>query len=348
MSCLVLQKGICVRFRVTLPVSLSIGLLVSSILAGCPVTPSSATGKVVDSPRVAVFNGLGKTIDLIDPVSRQVESSVLPTGKYPNQFVEDGSRTLLVVSGDSQIRTIDLRAKREVGIFNLPEGFSPQWLVPIAPGRGVVAGYGSGLAWVNWQSGTLEATSSVPLGTAFRVAISNGKAYVPVSSIEYNPDYSIKGYVYAGVHVYDVQTRALLRTLDLAKDADPQAIATGPDGIIWVGTQTELLKIDPAEDTLSARLTVGKPISFFAFRDRTGYAVLQAGGLLDFDVDKATWNRGPDKVMAGGGAGLLIRGNEAWTSDFGNDQVLVTDLTTGLASGSPIPVGDGPQHLIGI
>ena len=311
-----------------------------------PAPLPSASPSPATSRQVYVFNGIGKTIDRIDSLTRERKATGLGTGLYPNQFVTDGAESLLVVSGDSEVRSIDLGGGKVLSTLTLPENWYPQWLAPITKGRGVIVGSQFGmpseLAWLNWGKGQVEATASVPQGNAYALAIASGKVYLPATDW----DYSSNPPSFSGVHVYDVASRTRLSTIPLTAVSKPNATATAPDGKVWVAGETDVYRIDPASDTVVNQLPVGERVAAFAFEAPNAYAVLQGGGLVSFKMDGSALLRGAGNKMPGGDFALALVDGKVWSCDFGRDRILVTDPVTGLQVGDPIPAGDGPQGLL--
>jgi DNA-binding beta-propeller fold protein YncE len=307
-------------------------------------SPTPSAGPL--AKQLYVFNGVANSIDRIDTATRRLTATGIGTGVFPNQLVTDGVASLLVVSGPSEVLSLDLQGGKAVSTLRLPENWWPQWLAPYKPGQGVIVGsqfgYPSELAWLDLSKGQVEATASVPQGNAYQIACSSGKVYVPATDW----DYSANPPTFSGVHVYDVATRTRLSTIPLTAVSKPNATATAPDGKVWVAGETDVYRIDPASDTVVNQLPVGERVAAFAFEAPNGYAVLQGGGLVSFKMDGSAMLRGAGNKMPGGDFALVLVDGKVWSCDFGRDRILVTDPVTGLQVGDPIPAGDGPQGLL--
>jgi DNA-binding beta-propeller fold protein YncE len=350
------------RFTRVFPLMLSLSLFA---LTGCealftaPKPNTGATGsqqqetkEVTDETKptttyMYVMNGLGKTLDEISLKTMAVTSGVMTTGLYPNQLLTLGVVTYLVNSGDNNVVKLDLRARKTLATINLDLGANPATLTPFDGGKAFVTNsVANNLVFLDLTTSATESTLASPQGSSpfFQPAVSGSKAYVPAN--KWAPDWS--SLVFSGVHVVDLATKQVLKTIELEADADPSNASVDPSGKVWLGVKDGLIAIDPASDTKVHTLAFGVPVTHVQFVSATkGYGKV-SGGLVSFNPstgailkDVAGKIEAEVDVM---GAFKIFNG-VGYVSNFGKDTVSVVDLVTETASGSPIPVGDGPQDL---
>jgi len=334
-----------------LPLMLSLSLLA---LSGCvPPTTSPDTNGEPAAPRLAMYvmNGLGKTIDQVDLETLKVTPSVMTTGLYPNQLLTLGKLTYLVNSGDHNLIKLDLRARKTLDTFNLPNGSNPMTLEVIEGDKALVVNYESAdVAFVNLASKAVEATLDLPKGQpGGGVAIASGKAYVAAVDATYGGpevDYA-PTYTFSGVYVIDLATRTLAKTIAFdAADANPLNVSVSPEGKIFVGIKDGLAVIDPATDTVIESISFGTQVGSVQYVNATKAYGSVYSGLVSFNPSTRQVLRGTEQAIAVEGAGSFkIFRNAAYVTNFAKDTVTVVDLATEAASGSPIPVGDGPQDI---
>ncbi len=332
-----------------IPLMLSLSL---AAVSGCALITAPDTSGESAAPRLAMYvmNGLSKTIDEVDLATMKVKPSVLSTGLYPNQLLTLGKLTYLVNSGDHNVVKLDLRARKTLDTFNLTNGSNPMTLQIIEGNKALVVNYVSAdVAFVDLGTKTVEATLKLDKGQpGGGVAIANGKAYVAAVEATYGPapDY-VTTYSFSGIHVIDLATRKVAKTITFdAVDANPLNVSASPDGQIVVGIKDGLAFIDPATDAVAATLSFGAQIGSVQYVSATKAFGSFYGGLVSFDPSKRAVLRGSEQAIAVDGAGAFkIFRNAAYVTNFGKDTVTVVDLATEAASGSPIPVGDGPQDL---
>lgn len=319
-----------------------------------PAAQAPTTSVVTDgTPYLYVFNGLGKTIDEINLKTLQVTKGVLTTGLYPNQFVTQGAVTYLVNSGDADCYKLDLRAHAKLDTLPLRVGSNPMSLHLLEGDKGLVVSlYSRDLAWLDLKTKALEATVSVPTGApGGGVAFSGSKAYVPAVAATYGgpPNYEAT-YTFSGIHVYDLTTRAFLKTVPLAPDAlgsyySPADISTDPLGRVVVTAPSGLAVIDPATDALVRTIDFGAPAHSVQYVSATRAYAAAGGGMVSFDPTTGEVRRGVSDAIASGGGNFKVFGSAAYVANFAQDAIRVIDLQTEQASGSDLLVGDGPQDL---
>lgn len=337
----------------------------ATLLAGCDslftapkptaTQPPTTTGTVASTggTYLYVFNGLGKTIDEIDLKTLQVTKGIMTTGLYPNHFATEGAVTYLVNSGDADVYKLDLRARAKLDTLLLPTGANPMSLNLVSGGQGLVVNYMSrDLAWFNLGTKALEATVSVPTGApGGGAAVAGGKVYVPAVEATYGgpPTYAAT-YTFSGVHVYDVATRARLKTIALADDAlasyfAPGDISTDPAGRVVVTVQEGLAVIDPASDTVVRTIAFGAPAHSVQYVSATRAYASAGGGMVSFNPETGEIRRGVADRIASGGGNFKVFGETAYVTNFASDSIRMIDLKTEAATGSDLLVGDGPQDL---
>lgn len=349
------------RCNPLLPVALSVSLLA---LTGCDAllsAPKPNTETTGDQQQVTqevtdpaqstttymyVMNGLGKTIDEINLESMGVTKSIMATGLYPNQLLTLGVVTYLVNSGDHNILKLDLRARKTLATINVANGANPTTLTPFGDGKALVTNnVANNLAFVDLTSAATESTLAVAPGAPFfEPAVVGGKAYVPAD--KWAADWS--ALEFSGITVVDLAAKSVVKTIDLAADANPGNVSVDPSGKVWVGVKTGLVTIDPATDTVAGNLDFGEKVTHVQYVSATKAYGKVNGGLVSFNpqtktILKTVANKIPVAVD-GAGAFKIFQG-VGYVSHFASDSVSVVDLNTEAASGSPIPVGDGPQDL---
>lgn len=292
-----------------------------------------------------VMNGMSKTIDEINLKTLELTPNVMETGEWPNQLLTQGVITYMVNSGDNNIFKLDLRARKKLDTINLPEGANPMTVTLLGSGMAMINNLiPSSLTFLNLATHQTDAEVKLPGQGApsFVPGVVNNKAYVPVDKWE-------KGKViYSAIHVVDLATKQVLKTLALPLDANPGDVAVDPSGKVWVGVKSGLLKIDPSTDTIAQEIPLDAQANAVQFLSATkGYASV-AGGLISFNPSTGAVLRGvSDKIEADNswGAFKIFQG-VGYVTDSLKNTVTIIDLVTEAASGSPIPVaGDHAQDL---
>lgn len=331
-------------------------IALSLLLAACTSSPTQTTQQTTSPASkgeyLYVFNGLGKTIDEVNLKTREVKS-LMRTGLYPNQFVPSGDMTYLVNSGDHSIDKLDLKNRRLLDVVSLPIGSNPMSLTPYGDNKGFVVNYGTNdVAWLNLDTRALEATASVPNSApGGAVAITNGKAYVSATRSNYDAGTKTFSVTYSCIHVYDVATRALLKTIALDNADDNPGVSVGdasvdPNGKVQVGVKNGIVVIDPTTDTITRRIDFGVSVGSMRYVSATKAYAATYTGMLSYNPTTYEILRGKDNPIPSGGGPFKIHGGAAYVANFGADAIRVIDLATETASGSDIPVGDGPQDLV--
>jgi YVTN family beta-propeller protein len=295
-----------------------------------------------------VINGVGKTIDEINLKTMAVTSNIMGTGLFPNQATTKGVVSWLVNSGDNNLVKLDLRARKTLATLNLANGSNPSTLSMIAEDKGMVTNNMTGdLAFVDLHTMTAESTLALPKGVPFfEPAIVDGKAYVGAVEANYD-NYPAITYTYSAVYVVNLATKAIAKTIELDADANPGNASVDPSGKVWIAVKDGLVKIDPATDTVTKSLVFGEPVTWVRYLSATKAYGSIYGGLISFDpttdaVLKTSANKIP--VASDWGAFKIFKG-VGYVSSQASNSVTVVDFATEAASGSPIPVGDGPQDL---
>ncbi len=346
------------RFKPLMPLMLSLSLFA---VAGCealftaPKPTGETTGtpsdSVVAEPTLIVMNGLGKTLDAVNLKTLAVTKSVMATGLYPNQLLTHGKVTYLVNSGDHNLVKLDLLGFKTLDTFNLANGSNPMTLQIIEGNKALVVNYVTAdVAFVDLATKQIEATLQLDQGQpGGGVAIAAGKAYVAAVAATYGgPEVNYAPtYTFSGIHVIDLATRTVVKTIAFDEvDANPLNVSASPDGQIVVGVKNGLAFIDPATDTVKGALDFGQQVGSVQYLSATkAYGAIYSG-LVAFNPSTREILRGAAQAIAVEDAGnFKIYENAAYVTNFGKDTVTVVDLATEAASGSPIPVGDGPQDL---
>lgn len=348
------------RFKPFMLGALSLSLLA---LTGCdglftaPMPSDDAQGTsgetlAISAPTMLVMNALGKTLDAVDLATLKVTPSVMKTGLYPNQLLQHGAVTYLLNSGDHNLVKFDSLRLKVLDTFDLENGSNPMTLHVIEGDKALVVNYLSAdVAFVDLSTKQIEATLQLERGNpGGGVAIAAGKAYVAAVEASYGgPEVNYAPhYTFSGVYVIDLATRKVVTSLAFDEaDANPLNVSASPDGQIVVGVKNGLAFIDPATDTLVGALDFGEQVGSVQYRSATkAYGAINAG-LVAFNPSTREILRGADEAIAVADAGTFkIRGNAAYVTNFSKDTVTIVDLATEAASGSPIPVGDGPQDLV--
>jgi len=265
--------------------------------------------------------------------------------------VTDGAVTYVVNSGDANLIKLDLRARAKLDTINLANASNPMSLTLLGSNKGLVANNMTNyVSWVDVATKTQEATESIRGSAGGGAAIANGKAYVPSVEADYS-NWPTIGYAFSGLHVYDLSTRKLVKTITLANDALASYFAPGdlsldPQGHVVVIAKEGLTVIDPATDTVLRTIAFGAPAHSVQYLSATKAYASAGGGLVSFNPETGAILRGlSEKIDLGGGANFKIFGQAAYVTNFASDSVRVIDLLTEQASGSDLPVGDGPQDL---
>ncbi len=351
------------RFTRALPLMLSLSLFALTGCEGLFTAPNPNLGKtgsqeqetkdVTDETKptttyMYVINGVGKTIDEINLKTMAVTSNIMSTGLYPNQLTSRGVLTWLVNSGDNNLVKLDLRARKVLETINLANGSNPSTLSMIGEGKGLVTNNMTGnVAFVDLETKAVEATLALPKGVPFfEPAIVNGKAYVGAVEANYD-NYPAITYTYSAVYVVDLATKAIAETIELDADANPGNASVDPSGKIWIAVKDGLVKIDPATETVTKSLTFGEPVTWVRYLSATKAYGSIYGGLISFnpstdEVLRSSANKIP--VASDWGAFKVFEG-VGYVSSQASNSITVVDFATEAASGSPIPVGNGPQDL---
>lgn len=351
------------RLNLSIPVMLSLSLLALTGCDGLFTAPNPNTGgtgsqqqetqEVTDETKptttyMYVINGVGKTIDEINLKTMAVTSNIMSTGLYPNQLTTTGVVTWLVNSGDNNLVKLDLRARKTLDTLNLANGSNPSTLTMIGEGKGLVTNNMTGdLAFVNLDTKATESTLALPKGVPFfEPAIVDGKAYVGAVEANYD-NYPAITYTYSAVYVVNLATKAIAKTIELDGDANPGNASVDPSGKVWIAVKDGLVKIDPATDTVTKSLAFGEPVTWVRYVSATKAYGSIYGGLISFNpstdtILRASANKIP--VASDWGAFKIFKG-VGYVSSQASNSITVVDLATEAASGSPIPVGNGPQDL---
>lgn len=351
------------RLKPILPVMLSLSLVA---LSGCDAlftAPSPNTGSndsqqqetpdVTDDTKptttyMYVLNGIGKTIDEINLKTMTVTSAVMNTGLYPNQLTTKGVITWLVNSGDHNLVKLDLRARKTLDTIELANGSNPSTVTLIGEGKALVTNNMTGdLAFVDLETKTVESTLKLPQGVPFfEPAIVGGKAYVGAVEASY-ANYPAITYTYSAIYVVDLATKAIAHKIELDADANPGNASVDPSGKVWVAVKNGLVKIDPATQTVSKSLSFDEPVTWVRYLSATKAYGAIYGGLVSFNPTTDEILRGPANkipVASDWGPFKVFKG-VGYVGSQAENSVTVVDFATEAASGSPIPVGDGPQDL---
>lgn len=351
--------------------SLSLTLSMS-LLAGCQMlnaaapmpganqstqAPQTTTPAATDSLKptttyMYVMNGKGKTIDEINLKTMTVTKNVMATGLWPNQLLTSGATTYLVNSGDNNFLKLDLRARTTGGTYNLAVGANPKTVTLLDNNKAVVVNWlHSTLAFVDLGTKAIDATlglhanASDSAQPANGLAITGGKAYVP--AVAYNSDWS---YAASKIYVVDLKTRTVLKTIDLSASANPYDITVDPLGKVEVTVSNGISVIDPGTDTVTRTINYGSQPAAVQYVSATkAYAGLGTG-LVSFNPTTGAILRDashsiPTGVSFNYSSTLKLFKNAAYIPNFASDSVVVVDLATETASGSPFSVGSGPQDL---
>ncbi|MNK89726.1 hypothetical protein D3C87_1097450 [compost metagenome] len=257
-----------------------------------------------------------------------------------------GVVTYLVNSGDNNVVKLDLRARKTLATINLDTGANPSTITMIGGDKAIVTNsIANNLSFVDLTTAATESTLVVSPGSPFfEPAVTSGKAYVPAD--KWKSDWS--GLEFSGIYVIDLSTKTVSKTIALADDANPGNVSVAPSGKVWVGINTGLVSIDPATDQTVDNLNFGEKVTHVQYVSATKAYGKVNGGLVSFNPSTgAIIKNTSDKIAAevdGTGAFKIFKG-VGYVSHFAKDTVSVIDLATEAASGSPIPVGDGPQDL---
>lgn len=320
---------------------------------GQPTTPAEGTTPVATDPAkptttyMVVMNGLGRTLDEVNLKTGVVTRSIMATGLYPNQLLTRGATTFLVNSGDANLVKLDLRARRKLDTINLANGSNPMTLHLLENEQAMVVNYMSAdVAFLDLGTKTVTKTLALPNGQpGGGAAITRGKAYVAAVKADYSKWPTI-GFSFSGIHVIDLATRTVLKTITLDADANPDNVTVDPSGKVRVGVSTGLVTIDPETDTVSGSLAFGAKVGSVQYVDATKAYGSVDNGLVSFNPTSGAILRGTaQKIPVTGAGGFKVFRGGAYVTSFSTDTVVVVDLATEAASGSPIAVGDGPQDL---
>lgn len=312
-------------------------------------TTTVATGSATTT-YMYVFNGLGETIDEINLKTREVKMGILATGQVPNQFMTEGAVTYLVNSKDATLYKLDLRARKKLDTMNLTNGSNPMSLTLLGSNKGFVTNLLTDyVSWVDLATKTQEATESIRGAAGGGVAIIGDRAYVPAVESTHDANW-VFTYSFSGIHVYDLATRTLVKTISLAPDGlanyfGMADISTDPQGRVVVTANEGLAVIDPATDAVLRTINFGVPAHSVQYVSATKAYAAADGGMVSFNPETGAILRGRSDKIASGGGNFKIFGQAAYVANFALDSVRVIDLATEQASGSDLLVGDGPQDL---
>lgn len=296
-----------------------------------------------------VMNGMGKTIDRVNLKTREVTLNVMKTGEVPNQLFTVGDETYLVNAESATIDVLDLKGNVKKDTIVLRTGSWPQWLAFGADGKAVVAhSYFAGikeLAWMNFGTKTLEATASAPnlAWTSSGCVVANGKVYAPAKEGNWGEPTTS-----SNCYVFDYASHALLKTITLTATDGPTEISLTPSGKVELGVSTGVVVIDPASDTVLKRINFDTPVTSMRYASATKAYATTSKGLVSYNPTTYEILRDKDHAIASVASmegSFRIFNNVAYIPNFASDSIQVIDLATETASGSEIPVGDGPQDL---
>ncbi|MNY42754.1 hypothetical protein D3C86_1776730 [compost metagenome] len=118
--------------------------------------------------------------------------------------------------------------------------------------------------------------------------------------------------------------------------------------MVQVGVSTGVKIVDPKEDKVIKHVDFGTAVKAIRFLSADKAYAMVEGGLVSFNPKTGDVIRpAANKIAAPAGSSGMFRifDGAAFVSNFDADTVRVIDLATETASGSDIPVGDGPQDF---
>ena len=310
-----------------------------------------------DVPRTLyVLNGLGRTVSKMNLETQEITNNIVTVGSVPNRIHTNDGFIYVVNSVPPGITVIDGRTDAVVQTIALTDGSNPWDMAFVGTDKAYVTNLlANSVTVVNLATG--DSVNSIPVGEGPEgLLVVNNTAYVANTGNfpDYNP---------STVSVIDIRTDAVTKTL--AVPANPQDLAVGPDGNIYVvctGNFADIggkvAVINPFADADFTPLVVdtvdigGSPgdiqittggIAYLPdFGDGTN------GFMYAFDVFAGSvLNDVSNPILVGNGAMNLFfdgRTGDLYVNNFSDDAVQLLDAGDGSVQNT-FGFGDGAQDL---
>jgi len=317
----------------------------------------TSTMNAQDVPRTLyVLNGLGRTVSKMDLESKNITNNTTVVGIVPNRLYNYNNLIYVVNSTPAGISIIDPVNDEIKNNITLPDGSNPWDMAFSGASKAYITNLvANSVAVLNIESGDLSDPISV--GTAPEgIIVVNNTAYVANSG----------GYpTYSGssVSVIDIESDSVNKTLELP--ANPQELAFGPDGNIYVvctgnyvNEYGSIIKINPygADDYTPLVVDTvnigGFPADIIITNAGIAYLAEfgdgQNGFLYAYNIYTGEIiNDVSDPIRVGYGAMQLYydnRTNDLYVNNFSDDNVQLLDAATGAVI-ETYNFGDGAQHM---
>jgi len=179
-----------------------------------------------DIPRTLyVLNGLGRTVSKMNLDSGDISNDVVTVGSVPNRILTNGEFVYVVNSVPPGITVIDGKTDAVVQNIALADGSNPWDMAFVGADRAYVTNLLANTVTVlDLANG--DSVKSIPVGEGPEgILVVNNTAYV--ANTGNFPDYDP-----STVSVIDIRTDSVTKTL--AVPTNPQDLALGPDGNIYV------------------------------------------------------------------------------------------------------------------
>jgi YVTN family beta-propeller protein len=303
-----------------------------------------------------VLNGLGRTVSKMNLENNQITNNTAIVGDIPSRIYSHNNLLYVVNStpaGISIISPLNDQIKKNI---SLPEGSNPWDMAFTGADKAYVTNLiANTVSVLDLESG--ELADPISVGTApAGIIVVNNTAYVANSG-------GYPSYSQSSVSVIDIERDLVIKTLKLP--ANPQDLAAGPDGNIYVvctGNYVnqfgKIVKINPFADVDYSPLVVDTIV----IGGSPGDIVVTNGGitwlaefgdgsngfLYSYDIfSDSILNDSSDPVKVGNGAMQLFydkKTDDLYVNNFSDDNIQLLDASNGLVK-ETYNFGDGAQHM---
>ncbi len=303
-----------------------------------------------------VLNGLGRTVSKMDLETKIITNNTTVVGDIPSRLYNYDNLIYVVNSAPAGISIIDPVDDQIQKNISLPDGSNPWDMAFSGSSKAYITNLlANSVAVLNIETG--EFSDPITAGAAPEgIIVVNNTAYVANSG-------GYPTYTGSSVSVIDIESDSVTKTLELP--ANPQELAFGPDGNIYVvctGNYTNeygsIIKINPfgADDyTPSVVDTInigGFPGDIVVTNAGIAYLAEfgdgENGFLYAYNIYTGeVLNDSSDPIRVGNGAMQLFydkRTDDLYVNNFSDDNVQLLDAATGAVK-ETYNFGDGAQHM---
>ena len=237
----------------------------------------------IAAPReLAVVNGLGETLDIVNLDDSTVTSFVDALGLFPNDFAVAANRGIAINSGSNDLYFYNMATKQRTGRLFLGNSRNPYYGAFLNPDTFYVTNLvSSSVTKVNAADSSIIA--EFPVGDGIDsdspqgIAIRDRRAYICLTSFN-----ALFEYDAGKLEIRDCNNDTLIARVTIG--VNPQVAEFGYDGYLYIlctgnyaDIQGWLFKFDPANNTVVDSLLVGGTPGGLAVT-KQGIAYLAAGG----------------------------------------------------------------------